>query len=64
MQTPAPTLTLTIDAVAYGENADDAVRPDRPGSRAASNHRVLRPLAAAGLTKADVRSIASWLRYM
>ena len=50
-----------LDAVAYGENADDAVRPDRPGARAASNHRVLRPLAAAGLTKADVRSIArSW----
>ncbi len=47
-----------LDAVAYGENADDAVRPDRPGARAASNHRVLRPLAAAGLTKADVRSIA------
>ena len=34
------------------------VRPDRPGARAASNHRVLRPLAAAGLTKADVRGIA------
>ncbi len=50
-----------LDAVAYGENADDAVRPDRPGALAASNHRVLRPLAAAGLTKADVRSIArSW----
>jgi len=50
-----------LDAVAYGENADDAVRPDRPGARAASNHRVLRPLAAAGLNKADVRSLArSW----
>lgn len=47
-----------LDAVAYGENADDALRPDRPGSRAATNHRVLRPLAAAGLTKARVREIA------
>ncbi len=47
-----------LDAVAYGENADDARRPDRPGSRAASEHRVLRPLADLGLTKADVRRIA------
>jgi uncharacterized protein len=45
-------------AVAYGENADDARRPDRPGSRAATNHAVLRPLAEAGLTKADVRAVA------
>ncbi|NUO36938.1 MAG: ATP-dependent sacrificial sulfur transferase LarE [Dermatophilaceae bacterium] len=45
-------------AVAYGENADDARRPDRPGARAATNHRVLRPLAEAGLTKADVRALA------
>jgi pyridinium-3,5-biscarboxylic acid mononucleotide sulfurtransferase len=47
-----------LDAVAYGENADDAVRPDRPGARAATAHRVLRPLAAAGLDKAGVRRIA------
>lgn len=45
-------------AVAYGENADDAQRPDRPGGRAATNHDVLRPLADAGLTKADVRALA------
>lgn len=45
-------------AVAYGENADDARRPDRPGSRAATDHEVLRPLAAAGLDKAAVRRIA------
>src|ERR687889_1602009 len=38
-----------LDAVAYGENADDARRADRPGSRAAVAHRVLRPLADAGL---------------
>jgi len=47
-----------LDAVAYGENADDAKRPDRPGSRAATAHRVLRPLADAGLNKAAVRAIA------
>jgi pyridinium-3,5-biscarboxylic acid mononucleotide sulfurtransferase len=47
-----------LDAVAYGENADDARRPDRPGARAAVEHRVLRPLADAGMTKADVRTVA------
>jgi uncharacterized protein len=47
-----------LDAVAYGENADDARRPDRPGARAAAEHRVLRPLAAASLDKAAVRRIA------
>ena len=49
-------------AVAYGENADDVRRPDRPGSRAAVNHKVLRPLADAGLDKAAVRAIARALR--
>jgi len=47
-----------LDAVAYGENADDAKRPDRPGARAATNHRVLRPLADAKWGKAKVRAIA------
>ncbi|GAB97312.1 uncharacterized protein BJY21_002798 [Kineosphaera limosa] len=47
-----------LDAVAYGENADDSRRPDRPGAAAAVAHQVLRPLADAGLTKADVRAIA------
>jgi uncharacterized protein len=47
-----------LDAVAYGENADDARRPDRPGARAATNHRVLRPLAAAGWDKSAVRRLA------
>jgi pyridinium-3,5-biscarboxylic acid mononucleotide sulfurtransferase len=47
-----------LDAVAYGENADDARRPDRPGSRAAAAHHVLRPLADLGLDKAAVREIA------
>ena len=47
-----------LDAVAYGENADDARRPDRPGANAATQHRVLRPLAAAGLDKKAVRRLA------
>jgi pyridinium-3,5-biscarboxylic acid mononucleotide sulfurtransferase len=47
-----------LDAVAYGENADDARRPDRPGARAATNHHVLRPLADAGMTKLAVRTLA------
>ncbi|MGI5143045.1 asparagine synthase-related protein [Streptomyces sp. CA-106110] len=47
-----------LAAIAYGENADDARRPDRPGSRAATDHRVLRPLADAGLDKAAVRRLA------
>jgi uncharacterized protein len=50
-----------LDAVAYGENADDAQRPDRPGAGAATAHRVLRPLADADLTKADVRELGRWL---
>ena len=37
------------------ENADDAARTDRPGARAATEHGCRRPLADAGLTKADVR---------
>ncbi|MGO1510329.1 MAG: ATP-dependent sacrificial sulfur transferase LarE [Actinomycetaceae bacterium] len=49
---------LGLAAVAYGENADDARRPDRPGSRAATEHAVLRPLAEAGMTKAMVRDAA------
>lgn len=50
---------LGLVAVAYGENADDALRPDRPGSQAAKNHRVLRPMADAGMTKAMVRFMAT-----
>ncbi|WP_323745211.1 ATP-dependent sacrificial sulfur transferase LarE [Actinomyces haliotis] len=47
-----------LDSVAYGENADDRLRPDRPGARAATEHRVLRPLADAGVTKPRVRALA------
>ncbi|MCK0110646.1 ATP-dependent sacrificial sulfur transferase LarE [Ornithinimicrobium sp. F0845] len=50
-----------LSAISYGENADDAIRPDRPGARAATEHRVLRPLAEARLTKADVRAVAGAL---
>ncbi|MFD0503217.1 ExsB family transcriptional regulator [Streptomyces chiangmaiensis] len=51
-----------LAAVAYGENADDLRRPDRPGQRAATEHRVLRPLAEAGLDKAAVRRLARALQ--
>jgi pyridinium-3,5-biscarboxylic acid mononucleotide sulfurtransferase len=47
-----------LSAVAYGENADDAARRDRPGAQAARNHGVLAPLAQAGIGKAGVRRIA------
>jgi len=47
-----------LDAIAYGENADDARRPDRPGARAAADHHVLRPLAEVGMTKLAVRTVA------
>jgi uncharacterized protein len=47
-----------LSAVAYGENADDAARRDRPGARAAREHGVLAPLAEAGIGKAGVRRIA------
>ena len=51
-----------LAAVAYGENADDARRPDRPGAQAAREHGVLTPLADARLDKAAVRRIARALR--
>ena len=50
-----------LTAVAYGENADDAERTDRPGARAATEHAVLRPLAQAGMDKARVRQAARQL---
>jgi uncharacterized protein len=50
-----------LDAVAYGETAEDAERGDRPGSAAATRHGVLRPLADAGFRKADVRGVATAL---
>ncbi len=44
-------------AVAYGLNVDDG-RDFRPGQRAARDHRVVAPLADAGLTKVDIRALA------
>lgn len=50
---------LRLTAVAYGENADDAVSSDRPGQAAARHHRILKPLAECGVNKAAVRRIAA-----
>lgn len=46
-----------LGAVAYGLNLDDG-KDFRPGQKAAANHRVVAPLADAGLTKADIRALA------
>jgi uncharacterized protein len=48
---------LGFQQIAYGMNADDT-RDYRPGQRAAQQHEVLAPLADAGLTKSDVRTLA------
>ena len=44
-------------AIAYGENADDAVH-FRPGSKAAAEFSIIAPLKYAGLTKEEVRAIS------
>jgi pyridinium-3,5-biscarboxylic acid mononucleotide sulfurtransferase len=43
--------------LAYGKNLDDQ-GDFRPGQRAAELHRVLAPLAEAGLTKQEIRTLA------
>jgi uncharacterized protein len=48
--------------IAYGMNSDDT-RDYRPGQRAAKEHRVLAPLAEAGLTKLEVRALAKAAGY-
>jgi len=53
---------LGFSAIAYGMNADDT-RDYRPGQRAAQQHAVLAPLADAGLTKLDVRTLAKAAGY-
>jgi uncharacterized protein len=53
---------LGIAQIAYGMNADDT-RDYRPGQRAAENHAVLAPLAEAGLTKLEVRTLAKAAGY-
>ena len=48
---------LGFASIAYGMNADDR-RDYRPGQRAAEEHQVLAPLAEAGMTKEDVRTLS------
>ena len=49
-----------VDVIAYGENLDDAESRDRPGSKAAKEHGVIKPLASAGARKAAIRRIAKF----
>jgi len=48
---------LQFSNVAYGMNVDD-LGDFRPGQKAAAQHHVLAPLAEAGLTKEDIRTLA------
>jgi len=48
---------LGFSTVAYGMNVDD-VGEFRPGQRAAAQHHVLAPLAEAGLSKLEIRTLA------
>jgi len=48
---------LGFEHLAYGMNADDRSE-FRPGQKAAELHRASAPLAAAGLTKAEIRTLA------
>lgn len=54
--------SLGFMRIAYGMNADDT-RDYRPGQRAAEQHEVLAPLAEAGLTKLEVRTLAKAAGY-
>src|SRR6201999_3551205 len=47
---------LGFTHIAYGMNTDDT-RDFRPGQRAAAEHAVVAPLAEAGMTKNDVRTL-------
>ena len=53
---------LGFTSIAYGMNADDT-RDFRPGQRAAQQHEVLAPLADAGLTKQEIRTLAKAAGY-
>ncbi len=53
---------LGFTHIAYGMNADDT-RDYRPGQRAAQQHEVLAPLADAGLTKLEIRTLAKAAGY-
>ena len=54
--------SLDLRSIAYGMNADDT-QDFRPGQRAAQQHAVLAPLAEAGLTKLEVRTLANAAGY-
>ena len=54
--------TLGYSTIAYGMNVDDT-RDFRPGQRAAKDHAVLAPLADAGLTKIEIRTLAKAAGY-
>jgi len=49
--------TQGFKALAYGENADDALE-FRPGAQAAVEFQVLAPLRLAGLTKSEIRTLS------
>jgi len=53
---------LSFSSIAYGMNADDT-KDYRPGQRAATQHQVLAPLAEAGLTTLEVRTLAKAAGY-
>ena len=53
---------LGFTHIAYGMNTDDT-RDFRPGQRAAQQHEVLAPLADAGLTKQEIRTLAKSAGY-
>jgi uncharacterized protein len=46
--------------IAYGENASD-LSDFRPGAKAAGEFQVRAPLKEAGLTKAEIREVSSWM---
>lgn len=48
---------LGFQSIAYGRNLDDQ-GDFRPGQRAAEHHHVLSPMAEAGLTKDEIRSLS------
>src|SRR2546423_12636491 len=50
-------LVLNFEYIAYGRNLDDE-GDFRPGQRAAELHHVVGPLAEAGLTEYDIRTLA------
>jgi len=47
-----------VAVLAYGEIADDALDPTRLGARAAKERQVVAPLAAAGLSKNEIRALS------